>query len=726
MSVLILTEKSSQVDAIHNVFPLKRMGRAKKGEYRGETVYVFPLSGHILGTPPLTSRDEEVDNLPNLPEPDKFMERKLLEIDEKYDNPQTKENKKRTHKIYNAFKDFIKKTEIDRIIVATDPDYEGCAIAREVLEDKTFKLSDKNTSFMNISNISPQKLKEELDLAWDGKDAIDWRLWADIAYIRSEISNCIGIDVSHFLMKTTNSFTTFGTQQTRVVRLVVNRTKEHNAFDTSPFYRIRIKTEIGDFLLKLEDEDDAKNRSFVESIRDRIANERFLTVDSFTKKKKRLPSPKWYDGSDIASMASKELGKPIKEIFNKNGGLLQKLYEQGKMTYPRGDAKGQMPTSQFDEQIEIAKSIAGIYNADEVDFTLKKKHLWREDGSGGKGEIINHTPCTIASPDIDFSSLAKDERVVIDISAKMLLSCFYPDGIAEGYTVGSLLGGVSFEHQSSKDVEMGWRVLFDKEKRDTKVPKDLAKGDSIKIEGMVVEDYTKDPPPLFTEPSLLKELKKKKIGAESTFSSHIENLLDKRRDYAKLKGKYIIPTDRAYTLIELVPSETVDTMSIFEEDVFEDLLSGRIDTGKALLGRLKVVENVFYQIKDAVEKNPKLVDKLRADGGSKGISLGKCPSCGGEVMDWGGNSKQYSCQNSKKEKKGEEWIDVGTCQYRQNKHINNKGVEYKISVPDMRKLLIGEYTINEVFFKEKDKKTKTKLKMDIDSPDNPSIDFIFD
>lgn len=724
MKVLLLTEKTSQQGAIGNVFSLRNHSpRAKVGSFRGDEVVVFPFSGHILGAFPLTPRDAEIESLPNLPPPNKFMKRGLIPIDEKYDNKETIKNKKRVHKIYNDFKKLVSTYDFDRIIIATDPDYEGCAIAREMLEE--FSLMSKNICFMNISNISPNKLKEELNLAWDGKDAIDWIRWADIAYLRNEISNCIGIDVSQLLMKKTGSFTTFGTQQTRVVRLVVNRTKEHEAFDTSSYYRVRIKTDVGDFILKLDDENMGKDKEYVNQILSSVSNERYLTVEDFTLKKAKIISPKWYDGSNIATLASKSLGKPIKEIFSKSGGLLQKMYEQGKMTYPRGDAKGKMPTSQFDDQVEIALSLAEHYGAKDLDTTLRKKHLWRDDSSAGKGEIINHTPCTIATPTLSLSSLSREEREIVDISAKMLLACFSPDGEAYNFTIKSILNGVSFEHKSSKDTVMGWRNIYGKEERTSLVDEATQKGSTIKIQGMSLEEYKKDPPPLFTESSLLAEIKRKKIGADSTFSTHISNFLDPRRNYGEVKGKHIHPTKKAFTLIDLIPKKSIDIMSIFEEDVFEDLLTGKMTIEQAQLGRLRIIEKVFHQIKEAIEDKPKMVESLRVESGDASITVGICPLCGSEVLDKGGISSQYVCQKSKLKKTDSGWENIGSCTFRQSKHINNKGVEYKINIPTMKALLLGDLASTEVHYKASDKKTITKLKLDIDAENNPSIDFIF-
>ncbi len=721
MSVLVLTEKSSQVNALGKVITLKREGRTSRGVYDGKDVVVFPFSGHIIDIIPLTSRQDDISILPNLPSETALMKKGLIEPEE-WESAEAKRSKANNKQTYMAFKKLVGSEDIDRIILATDPDYEGCAIGAEMLEE--FNLMHHQINFMNISNIVPKKLKEEFDLALGGKDALNWRAWANVSFVRGEINHCSGIDISHYLMKITGSKTTFGSQQTRGLKLLVNRFLDNKNFDLSKNYRIRATTPIGDFLVDL-DEDRLKDKAYVRDIYQAIDGLGSMNITNMEIKKSYAKSPKWYDGSDIGAEMVKVLKKTLKELTNKSGGLLQTMYEQGKMTYPRGEAGGKMPTSQFEEQGLIAKALAEHYGADKLNVALKKSYLWREDDETGKGEIVNHTPCTIASSEINLSTLTSDEKAVVDMSAKMLLSCFYPDNKVVTTTIKCEADGVSFKHSTSTDEDLGWKELYGKEKRTSLVPDDLVNGDRVSINEIKFEEYVKDPPPLFTEATFVTEMKKRKIGAESTFPTHVANILDPKRGYAEKKGNFLLPTEKGLKFIELVPDSVINILSVFEEMVFKDLESGKMPLAQALMGRYKIIKQSFDSMKEAIDDNPALIEAIKGEGsnGKKSIRVGNCPLCQADVVDKGGNSKTYTCVERKGKMVDGTWVPEG-CTYQTWKINDNKAFKYTLGIKEIEKLLNGEETKVKVLWKEKDKTADTILKMDLDSEEDAEISFI--
>ena len=714
MAILVLTEKSSQVTALGKFIPLTRDGRSSRGNYKGEDVVVFPFSGHILGIVPLTSRTDDIASLPHLPPEQQFMKRKILEINE-YDNDISKKSKEDNKKVYLAFKKLIETIKIDRIILATDPDYEGCAIGVEMLME--FNLMDNRINFMNISNIIPKKLQEEFDKALGGKDALDWRSWANVSLVRAEINHCSGIDISHYMMTLTKALTTFGSQQTRGLRLLVERYLAHKNFSLAKHYRIKAVTPIGDFFAEL-DKDRLTELSYVKGIYDSLGATNTFIVKKIEIGKKFKKSPSWYDGSDIASEISVKLKKSIKELTSKNGGLLQLMYEQGKMTYPRGDAKGKMPLSQFEEQGIIAQSLSKHYNASRLDISIKKGYLWREDGGvDSSGEIVNHTPCTIATSEIDMGTLTADERAVIDMSAKMLLSCFYPESKVINYAVLAEAFGIPFLHNSYTDDDLGWQELYAKEKKISPIPTDLVSGDKVQVLEFKFEEYTKEPPPLFTEASFSKEMKKRKIGAESTFTTHVSNILDPRRGYAEKIGGKLIPTEKGIKFIELVPNSVMDILALFEEEVFKDLVSGKMGIEDALVGRYKIIKHAFFTMKEAIDSNPELLEAIKGSSSNqrKTIVVGACPVCGTDVVDFGGDSRAYSCSGAKNQKTADgKWENIG-CKFQVWKTKDNKGLKYSIGVKSIESLLKGEETTVKIYWKDSNKTIDSIIRLDMDA-----------
>jgi len=721
-SVLVITEKGSQKDKLCEFLKCKRSRDQKRvslATYEGYEITIFPLRGHILEIQDVTSRNEPIENLPIMPTAGKIMERIRPVVKDSYGEKEKKDAKDRAD-IYDAFKKLVETKKFDRIILATDPDIEGCAIGVEVIDK--FKLSGVETNMMNISNVNIKKLKQEFNKAlFDKKDAVNFRAWAQVAHIRADINNRTGIDVSHYFSKKFSSFITFGSQQTRALKLIVDRWKAHKSADRSDHFRIRITTNIGDFLVKT-DEDKTNDEEYVRSIYDELVSMSDFEVSSVLIKKTVKKSPAWMDGSDIGAIVAKQLKKHPKQITSKDGGVLQKLYEAGKMTYPRGEAMGVMPLSQYEEQVEIALAIADRYEADRLDTSLKKPYLWRRDDEEVDGEIINHTPCTIATPDIDFSSLSTDEKAVIDVSAKVLLSCFYPDNKVKNYTVSGKYGEIEFVHQSSEDVDMGWKELYGNTPRVSPVPENIVEGYKVEVDEINVEKYNKEPPPLFTEVSLLSALKKKKIGAESTFTSLVDKVLSKERGYCEVKNGKIVPTEKGLLFLSIVPQKAIDVLSIFESVVAKKLQDGKMPLEKALNGRDKIIRDTYELIVSNVENEKALAEKLSMEAkktGGFGEEIGSCPQCDGDgiIMDFGKKWKQYVCTNRPPKGTPDEEKDK-YCNFVIYKEFglgnSESKVSYKISPSTAKNLLSRGEAVVEVTWKESGNTGEKTLFLDRD------------
>jgi len=716
--ILLLTEKSTQVEALSAVFPLKRVKQYHIGKYQGEDIIVFPLSGHVLDIIPLTERGCNVDSLPNIAPKESVMKRGLLLIEEK-DSTITKRAKRQSAKIYNSFKKVIEGNHFKRIILATDPDYEGCAIGKEMIDE--FNLWNIPINYMNISNISKKRLKKELDFALGGKDAIDWKKWALLAQIRADASHCIGIDVSAYIMGKTKTMTTFGTQQTRALEVVVKRYLEHENSDTSKYYRLRVKTVYGDFLLNVED-GMKKDRGYHEDIKSSLGAGAILNIDSIKMEKKVKHSPSWYDGSMVAAKVAKKYKIPIKKIFSKKGGLLQTMYEQRKTTYPRGSAEGKMPISQLEEQILIAKALNERYKFPRVDTSLVKSYLWRDEDKGGK--IINHTPCTISDENILSNPLNDIEKIIIDTMGKMILSCFYPDNTYHSYTVQASPVGAkwTFEHESIEDVDLGWKEIYKEKLKRTRI-KELSEGAIVEIESVMVEEYTKSPPALFNEATLLEELKRKNIGAESTFQSHIDTILDKKRGLAKIEKGKIIPTQKGIGFVNFIPVEAKEVLSILEEDLFAAILTGEIEEKKALSIRYGIIKKTFETIKNKVDSNLDSFTKMLKidDNNHEDTTIGICPVCGGNAIN---KEKVVACENNISRKTDTGWANEG-CFFLMFKGANTEKISYRIGDDGIKELLSSSTTKQEIYYKEARAKVPKILKLNIDEALKKSnIEFI--
>jgi DNA topoisomerase-3 len=403
---LVLTEKPDQAREISEYLSnSKKQGRAYTGKFYNQDLVVFPLTGHIIGIPTDLSNHcdcfdkkdwtKGFDKLPFTPDENSFYKREVS-----YDK----------RKIYNELKSWIAKC--DKIIIATDPDIEGAVLGYEPL--MFLKALNKVVDYIDMSSIN--LVDKMLKNAIDGKKShLDFTNMAYQGLIRADFNYGIGLNISRYLMVKTNFKTTFGIQQTRLLDVinildVINkRTNEFNNFDRKKYYNIKVKTEYGDFVVDLDDEIKFDKNKVIKIAKE-IEEIGSFKITKITKKEKEEEPLKWYDGSDLAQEVSKILKVSPFALLDEKTGIFEKMYLNKIMTYPRTDSKGMMPLSQLELQKEIAKAYINLIPEAKnvVDLNLVKKKVWYEDGK----IQVNHTPYTIASPEIDVKSLNKDEKIV--------------------------------------------------------------------------------------------------------------------------------------------------------------------------------------------------------------------------------------------------------------------------------------------------------------------------
>ena len=675
--ILVITEKTTQKNKFCSILKNVKHNRFySEGSYNNKRIVVTALSGHIFNIPDLSVFDKRFkdksfkktkDILPVYPPCDTFYPRILS--DKKYKD------------LFETIKIFVQKS--DGIILAPDPDFEGAALEFEVLFYIKNALK-KIIAMMDMNNLNLNVLKKEFEKALN-KKGLDYKTMAYIGLLREDLNYGVGINTSRYLIGVFEKKTTFGTQQSRLIDLIIKRTNEYFAFKKRKYYILKIKTDIGDFVLQLKNEKDKFNKDFIEEIRARINNITDIPVQNIKKEIKKIPPLKWFDGSDVAQEAAKILKIPAVKLMDEKTGLLEKMYLDNILTYPRGESKNIMPLSELENQIAIAKKIAPFYNAAECDFNLIKKDLWYNDNTKSLG--VNHTPFTVAKADIDISLLSFKEKVIFDIVAKRLLSIFYPDPQVLIKTINVNIKGFDFRLKEISDIRLGWKKLYDKKEQKTVIPDNIK---TAKVKKIEIEEEKTKPLPLFTLNSVLKEMKKHKIGAESTYKQLIEKITDRQRPYIEIKEGKLIPTEFAKKFFNIIPDDAVNILNSFEEHIVKELLNKKISYANAFKKRNEMIEKVFNLIKKEIDKKTDyLIEILKKENELK--IVGKCPLCGGDVVE---KDKYFSCIKRKVKKINNNWENLG-CPFL---------IFKKIETVNMR-ILINKNTATELL---KNKKVKIK------------------
>ena len=701
---LVLTEKPDQAKEIsHYLQNMNKKGSAFVGKFHNKDICVLPLQGHIMQiakdlsehSKDFKEKDWSVgfEKLPYYPPETMFYKR---------------EPSKMGFKKYNEAKKWI--AECNKIIVATDPDIEGAALAYEVIVAN--RALDKVIDYIDMNNIIlVEKLLQD---ALNGKKShLDFLTMAYQGMIRGDFNYGVGINISRYLIVKTKAKSTFGTQQTRLLDEIVQRTIENLSFKKKKYYTVVLKTKYGDFTIEVNEEDKFNKEKMLQIANevDNLKNIEILSVEKKEKEEKPLP---WFDGSDVAQEASSILKVSPLELLDEKKGLLESLYLKKMMTYPRGEAKGKMPLSQLELQKEIVSSYQNLYGV-KIDTDLVKKKLWYKDGE----EKVNHTPYTIAKPSIDVNKLSKDERVVFDIVAKRLLSVFMPNPVNLHIKVKGKIGDYEVTLTEISDIKRGYKDVYNTPVKESKA-KDITKGEDITIDKVVFKEDETKPRPLYTEKSIITLMRRKKIGTQATYSALIQTISSKERPYVnKLKNK-LIGTKYAQAFLKILPKEAINILEEFEDEVIKKLETKEINLNQARNKRNELIQKTFDLIKNGLndETIREIVNTLDNKQTGKNTIVGKCPKCSGNLI---AKKNKYECENVKWAKTEDgKWVNKGKCDFSISKKIENDNIKVEINKKNLKELLKTNKTKVEVYYK----KNKNKQKKDVILKDN-KLEIIF-
>jgi len=729
--ILVLTEKSSQVKAIK---PIARNFRQieqelSRCELEGRDTILCSLQGHIF-----EDDEKEYDPLNFVPK---------MGIIKRVPN-----RKGGLGKIHNKLK-YIQQNflgSINTVLILTDPDMEGARIAKDVIDYYHFDKVNE-IIFADMSNTSEKALRKVLkDALINKKDYIDWERMAFASGIKANF-NLTGFAVTKKInqiakeKKYSGVFYTFGTQQIRTLSLIVNRYRKNQGADKRDKYRLVAKTSKGNFKVALDSEKyDPLEKEIIQKKGESLVGSS-ITIKKTKKTLVKTLSHSWYDGSELGGVSAKEAKVSMVEVYSSKTSAMQKLYENGVLTYLRGEAQGKMPLIDLEEYQNIARHIAPFYYAPQLDTSIIKEAFWRDDNVGKKkGEkVINHVPCTLAK-EINIDDFSGLERTVIDVASKHILSTFYPDPIDRKYKIEGVLVSddeeIVFTLDDTEGVELGWREIYGTKKLSELKFKDIGsikEGDELIIESVEVETFKEKAPALFNEHTLLKVLKKKSIGAESTFGNLVDFAMERQEKKSKENSKKkeflnrgyfdidkkgsIIPTEKAMFFYDSLPNDIRDILPIFEGDILNRFLQDSITEGQFINANYKISKELYEGIVNIFEKKLHEFAKFGGRVATQKKEYQKlegavCPICGGEVLL---KSKTAQCVNMKFSKDGKPLKDG--CSFsifiKDEKYLKYTLTKEEVEAILNQGSIHKEVTKNDIKIKAKMKLDDNKSKLEV-------------
>jgi DNA topoisomerase-1 len=516
-------------------------------------------------------------------------------------------------KVVQEIKDLAKKA--DEVILATDPDREGEAIAWHIAEATNLK-NPKRVVFHEITKEAvteaiqhPRKIDENLRLAQEARRVLD---------------RLVGYDLSGLIWKKVRYGLSAGRVQSPALRIIMEREREIRAFKSHAYWVItaNTKTKKGAPLLFTCTEEPTDYK-IVEKILKLGKENNWKIIDIDESKMKRSPRAPFIT-STLQQSASSRLGfAPSKTM-----SIAQKLYEAGHITYMRTDSTN---LSKF--------ALAQIANI--VERRFGKEYLqFRTYNKKSKNAQEAHEAIRPTHFDLEKAG-ATDEQ-------KRLYRLIWERTVSSQMADADLLRTRVIANIESKekipDFQVnGSRVLFpgwlkaDPEARgeDVELP-ELTQGDIINLVDIVSEEKATQPPGRYSEAGLIKELEKRGIGRPSTYASIIRTI--EERGYVEKENKALKPTDTGDVVSSFLEANFMhyinDTFTAEMEDSLDDIANG----DKQYLKVLKDFYIPFAKEIKVLEKEAKITNLGDAD------AKFKCPKCNSDmIIKLGKNGKFLSC-----------------------------------------------------------------------------------
>ncbi|MDT5294533.1 MAG: topoisomerase, partial [Acidobacteriota bacterium] len=570
--------------------------------------------------------------------------------------PDTK--KRNNRKILSELKSAAK--EADTIYLAADPDREGEAICQHLAEEIVPKRPKKPHFRVMFNEITKRAVQE----AFKEPKAIDRHL-VDAQQARRLLDRLVGYKVSPLLCRTIGGRLSAGRVQSVALRMVVEREREIEKFIKTEYWTIAANLssklppafdarllKVGEQTVKTGNFDQEVkkteiligNESQAREIVEEAEGRQFVVSEVTTKERKRNPVPPFIT-SKLQQEAARKLGFAVKKTMM----VAQRLYEGveigsegavGLITYMRTDSTRVSEAALAEARDFISAQYGAAY------LPEKAIHYRSKKDAQDAHEAIRPTDVA-RTPDSVAAFLGKDELRLYRLIWQRSVASQMNPAVFDQTTIDIEAGRFIFRATGSVLKFDGFLRVYE-EGRDEKAEEDdeaarklplVEKGESLKLNGVAPEQHFTEPPPRYTEATLVKALEEKGIGRPSTYAAIMTTIQD--REYVERVESRFHPTALGMTVNDLLVEGGFD-------DLFNESYTARMER------ELDEIEEGKLKWTDALaEFYEKFARDLKAfEGYVKGRKQQaiptdeKCENCGSPMVIKLGRFGQFlACSN---------------------------------------------------------------------------------
>jgi DNA topoisomerase-3 len=539
-------------------------------------------------------------------------------------------------KQFNIVKSLFDKAEL--IINCGDAGQEGELIQRWVINQANYKgkvqrlwISSLTTEAIKegFQNLKPSENYDNLYYAGFSRAIGDWLLGMNATRL---------FTVKHGGFKQVLSV---GRVQTPTLAMVVNRFKEIENFKPQPYWELQ--TLYRETLFSYEEGRFLK-KSAGEILANKVKKSDFEII-SITKKAGKEYAPKLFDLTGLQVYCNNKFGFSADETLK----IVQKLYEQKAVTYPRVDTTF-LPNDVYPKVAGILKNLTKYSSLTQP---LLGKKIKKSSKVFNDKKVTDHHAIIPTGVQIN---LQYNQQQVYDIITKRFIAVFYDDCSVSNTAVIGKAADVSFKTTGKEIIKYGWKIVFkspDSDNKEKDVLPTFVKDEKGPHEPSFLEKETK-PPNMFSEATLLRAMetagkqvddenlrelmKENGIGRPSTRANIIETLF--KRKYIVRNKKQILPTTTGIQLIDIIQNELLKSAELTGrwEKRLKEIEQGTFNAGTFIKNMKKMVDQLVYEVRSesvranishviSDKKNKIPASKRMTKNKATGLTSKKCPKC---------------------------------------------------------------------------------------------------
>ena len=541
--------------------------------------------------------------------------------------------------IINRLKREAKKA--DRIFLATDPDREGEAISWHLAQ--LLEIDENTPCRIEFNEITDQAVKN----AVKKPRPINMNL-VDAQQARRVLDRVVGYKISPLLWRKIRKGLSAGRVQSVATRIICEREKEIQEFIPEEYWDLAAHfTKKGQeqpfeakFYGKADKKIDIKTEEEINLLMEELKKVNY-EVDTVKLGVKKRNSPPPFTTSTLQQEASRKLGFTAQKTMM----IAQQLYEGieiegegavGLITYIRTDSTRISSGAQKEALDFILKRYGKEYVPDKPNQFKGRKNA--QDAH----EAIRPTSI-LREPDIIKTSLKGDQYKLYKLIYERFLASQMTPALFETMSVDIKGGDYLFRATGSRKIFPGYSIVYEegrddeKEEKDISLPK-LEEGEKLLLKEMIPAQHFTQPPPRYTDASLIRALEEMGIGRPSTYAPTIDTITT--RGYVIREKRNLIPTELGFIVNDLMLEYFPDIIDYkFTAEMEEQLDS--VEEGKR--DWRSVIKDFYAPFEALLKRADEEIAKIKIEDEESDV---KCDKCGAKmVIKTGRYGKFLACPN---------------------------------------------------------------------------------